>query len=134
MPKLRSDGSKKEYLLNERVKKVKNLRHTFEEAAPEVKAAMIKNRKYVINEFQEYSWFNTYKWAIEEFEQISKYRSVNWGMYISVREVELYEVTFYPGGRTKEQLIKYHCSERLNSNEEETDTSTEKRETPSSKT
>ena len=125
----------KTYLLVERTKKVKNLRHNFEQAAPEVKAAMLKDPKYIINEFAENSCFNIYKWAKEEFEQLKKYRSVNWGMYISVRELELYEITLLPDNRTKRKIIAYHCSERLNSDEEEeTDTSTEKREAPSSAT
>lgn len=133
MPK-RKVTDAKEFMLIERTKKVKNFRHSFEEAAPEVKDAMLKDPKFIVSEYSEYSHFNTFKWAKEEFEQLKKYRSVNWGMFVSVREIELYERTSVPGGKARYKLLEYHCSERLNSDEKETDTSTEEREAPSSAT
>ena len=134
MPKRKATDAK-EFMLIERTKKVKNLRHSFEQAAPEVKDAMLKDQKFIVSEYSEYSHFNTYKWAKEEFEQLKKYRSVNWGMFVSVREVELYERISVPGGKTRYKLLEYHCSERLNSDEEEeTDKRTEEREAPSSAT
>lgn len=133
MPKRKATDAK-EFMLIERTKKVKNLRHSFEQAAPEVKDAMLKDPKFIVSEYLEYSHFNTYKWAKEEFEQLKKYRSVNWGMFVSVHEVELHERISVPGGKTRYKLLEHYCSERLNSDEEEADTSTEEREAQTSAT
>lgn len=125
----------KEFLLVESTKKMKNLRHNFENQIPEVKKAMLEDPKCYIRQTIENSWFDTLKWAIEEFEQLSKLRSVNWGMSYDVKELYLYELAPLPGGKYRQRLKKYHCSERLNSDvEEEINTSTEKRETQTSKT
>jgi hypothetical protein len=119
----------KEFLLVECTKKMKNLRHGFENQKPEVKKAMLTDPKCVFRETNENYIFDTLKWALDEFEQLSKIRSVNWGITFDVKELFLYEVFSCPKGTFKRNLIKYHCSERLNSNvEEEANTSTEERE------
>lgn len=123
----------KEFLLVESTKKMKNLRHNFENQIPEVKKAMLQDPKCYIRQTIENSWFDTLKWAIDEFEQLSKLRSVNWGMSYDVKELYLYELIKLPGGKYRQKLRQYHCSERLESNvTEETNTSTEEREAKTS--
>lgn len=117
----------KEFLLVESTKKMKNLRHAFENQIPEVKKAMLTDPKCFIRQTIENSWFDSLKWSLEEFEQLSKLRSVNWGMFYDVKELYLYELIKLPGGKYRQHLIKYNCSERLNSNVEETNTSAEER-------
>lgn len=117
----------KEFLLVESTKKMKNLRHGFENQIPEVKKAMLEDPKCYVRQMIENSWFDTLKWAIEEFEQLSKLRSTNWGMTYDVRELYLYELIKVPGGKYRKHLKNYHCSERLSSDVEETNTSTKER-------